>query len=226
MNNSKKLKEGDIFYVKVNEKYIFGRLLIDTKKRIFKLEPQHKLKFYNGCYLVEVYKGIYDKPELPTREIIYPSSFVFSSTFYPSKLYKKTVEWTFYKNEPIDYKEIDFPEVLEIGENGYLNLRKFDISLATKTLIKDFWPKITEQKYTGCAFSIFYQLVDESFLLQNRKDLIMDKERTYFTFNNDLRFQIKDRENFYKQIGEDINISYYKLAMKHGYDIGRFYIKK
>ena len=121
MNKPKKLKEGDIFYVKVNGKYIFGKLLIDTKKRIFKLEPQHKLKFYNGCYLVEVYKGIYDKPELPTREIIYPSSFVFSSTFYPSRLYKTTVEWTFYKNEPIDYRKIDFPEVLEGGKNRYLH---------------------------------------------------------------------------------------------------------
>ena len=223
MNNQKKLKEGDIFYVKINGKFIFGKLLIDTKKRIFKLEPQHKLKLYNGCYLVEVYKGIYDKPELPTREIIYPSSFVFSSTFYPSKLYRTTVEWTFYKNEAIDYREIDFPEVLEGSKTGYLYLRKFDISLPTKTLIDDFWPKMTDQKYTGCAFPIFYQMVDASLILQDRKDLLMDKERTYFAFTDDLRFQSKDREMFYEQIGEDKNISYYKLAMKHGFDLGRFY---
>ena len=223
MDNSKKLKEGDIFYVKANGKYIFGKLLIDTKKRIFKLEPQHKLKFYNGCYLVEVYKGIYDKPELTTKEIIYPSSFVFSSTFYPSRLYKTTLEWTFYENEPIDYRKLDYPEVLEGGKNGYLNLRKFDISLQTKTLINDFWPKMTEQKYTGSVFPIFFQFVDAAFLLQNRKDLIMDKERTYFEFTNDLRFQNKDRDMFYKQIGEDKNTPYYELALKHGYDLGRFY---
>ena len=104
-----------------------------------------------------------------------------------------------------------------------MHLRKFDISLQTKTLIDDFWPKTTEQKYTGCAFPIYYQLVDASLVLQNRKDLIMDKERTYYEFNNDLRFQSKDRDMFYEQIGEDKNISYYELAMKHGYDLGRFY---
>jgi len=39
----------------------------------------------------------------------------------------------------------------------------------------------------------------------------------------DLRFAEKQRQEVYKQIGEDLNISYYELALKHGLDLGRFY---
>ncbi|MDR1284816.1 MAG: sugar transporter [Campylobacteraceae bacterium] len=226
MKIKKRLLEGDIFYIHVSGKYVFGKLLMDIKKRIFKLEPRHRLKFYSDCYLVEIYKGIYDTPELATREIIYPASFIFHSTFYPSKNFKKYVQWSFYKNESINYKEIDFPETLEIGDNGLINFRKFDISLPTKTLFKDFPKKINgNQKYTGTAFTIYDQLVDEAFHLQGRDDLLQDKEKTYFSSANELRLQTKDRVSFYEQINEDTDISYYKLALKYGFDLGRFYEK-
>jgi hypothetical protein len=223
MANKKKLTEGDIFYVEISGKYIFGKLLLDMHKRIFKLEPKHKLKFYDGCYLIEVYKGIYDIPELTTDEIIYPASFVFHSTFYPSKKWTTYVDWTFYKNEPIDYKALDFPETLETGDNGLIDFRKFDVSIPTKTFRNDFWPDTLNQKYTGGAFTIFTQMADEVFHLQGRDDLLTDKTRTYFQATKDLRFQTKDRILFYKQINENINISYYELALKHGFDLGRFY---
>jgi len=229
MKNKKRLHEGDIFYVQVSGKYIFGRILIDVSERILKIEPQHKCKFYSGCYLAEVYKGIYDEPVLTTTEIILPSQFTFKQYFY-SKQYK--VEWIFYEYQPIDYTKLDFPEVLETGSNSLINFRKFDISIPTKTLFKDF-PRqdmnnspTSGQKFTGRICSTFYQMVDEALRLQGRNDLMRDKERTYFLDNNDLRLSPADRTVFYSQINEDKNITYYELALKYGFDLARFYNDK
>jgi hypothetical protein len=219
---AKKLKEGDIFYVPIKGKYIFAKIVLDMRNKIFKKEPNHRLFFYSGCYLIEVYKGIYDEPKLTSTEIIFPSSFTFISTFYARNEYK--IDWTFYEHQPIDYTKIEFPEVLETGDNGYLNFRKFDVSIPTKTLFEDF-PKNSNrnQKYTGVAFPSFYQMVDEALHLQKRDDLMTDTEITYFESDRDLRMCFNDRKRIYAQIGESINISYYELALKYGYDLGRFY---
>lgn len=70
---AKKLKAGDIFYLKLKEKekYVFGRLLFDVKKQYHKIidvnnlpNPKgyfpYLLMFYANCQLVEMYEGIYD----------------------------------------------------------------------------------------------------------------------------------------------------------------------
>lgn len=219
--NNKKLEEGDIFYVKIKDKFIFARLLIDIDTRILKKEPNHKMKFYSGCYLIEVYNGIYDKPILTTDEIIVPSQYTFKKYFY-SKNYK--VDWVFYEHKPIDYTKIDFPEVIETGNLGMLNFRKFDLSLPTKTLFKDFFgDDYSNQKYTGSISGTYYQMVDNAFHMQGRDDLMIDPDRTYFLDNSDLRLSPNDRTRFYNEVGEDENQSYYDLAFKYGFDLSRFY---
>jgi hypothetical protein len=227
MNNKKKLQEGDVFYVQMNEKYIFARILVDVNERILKIEPEHKYKFYSGCYLVEVYKGVYDEPKLTTNEIIIPGQFTFKSYFY-SKNYK--IEYIFYEHRPINYRELDFPESLETGDDGLLNLRKFDVSVPSKTLFKDFPRKdmnessIYNPYFTGGIFTGFYQLVDEAFHLQGRDDLLWDKERIYFSVRTtDLRLSPEYRRKFYQQIGENIDTPYYEMALKHGFDLARLY---
>ncbi|WP_175609910.1 hypothetical protein [Zobellia uliginosa] len=51
----------------------------------------------------------------------------------------------------------------------------------------------------------------------------MKSDRTYFLDNNDIRLNNNFRKEIYDQIGEDMNQSYYEMALKHGYDLGRFY---
>ena len=221
MKSKKRLQEGDIFYVHVSNKYVFGRILLDVNKRILKLEPQHKYKFYSGCYLAIVYKGFYDEPVLATYEIGLPSQFVFTTSFYSKN---SKVDWVFYEHQLVDYTKIDFPEVLETGYNGYIDSRKFDVAIPTKTLFEN-WPKSSwgHQKYTGGICSNFYQMVDNAFHFQGRDDLRQNKKIIYFLNNDDLRLSTEDRAEFYQQIGEDPDIPYYELALKHGFDLGRFY---
>ena len=217
----KKLVEGDIFHVKVNNKYVFARLLLDVDSRILKHEPEHRSKFFAGCYLIEVYKGIYDTPNLTSKEIILPSQYTFKKYFY-AKNYN--IEWTFHENEPVDYYKLDFPETLETGDNRLINFRKFDLSLPTSMAFEDF-PRNEgngNQKYTGAICGSFYQMVDESFHFQGRDDL-MKTDRTYFLDNSDIRLNGNFRKEIYNQVGEDINQSYYEMALKNGHDLGRFY---
>jgi hypothetical protein len=49
------------------------------------------------------------------------------------------------------------------------------------------------------------------------------KDRTYFT--KDLRLEENDRNLFYEQINEKIDTPYYEMALKHGFDLRRFYEK-
>ncbi len=223
--SKKRLSEGDIFYVNVNDKYIFARILLDVNSRILKHEPEHNIKFFAGCYLIEVYKGIYDSPILTTKDIILPSQYTFKKYFY-SKTYN--VEWIFYEHEPIDYTKLDFPEILKTGDNGLINFTKFDLSIPTSTQFED-WPKIendkSSQKFTSSICGSFYQMIDESLHLQGRDELMRVSNRTHFLDNNDLRLNINFRDKFYKQIEENLNQNYYEMALKHGYDLGRFYNK-
>ena len=81
--DKKRLQEGDIFYVEQKGKYFFGKILLDVSDRILKIEKENiSLKFFSGCYLVAVYDGIYDKPELTTRDLSIPSAFTFKKYFY------------------------------------------------------------------------------------------------------------------------------------------------
>jgi hypothetical protein len=219
MADKKKLVEGDIFYVYVNGKYIFGKILVDIKSRILKKEPKHEYWFYGKCFLVEIYKGLYDEPKLITPEVIMPSSFVYRNCFNGRT--EKDVDWVYYDHQVIDYKKLDFPETLETGENGFLNFRKFDISIPTKTRYHDFWPDPFNQKYNNAINLSYYTLVDDALHLQDRDDLLVVKNRKEFI--KDLRLQIDDRISFYKQIKENIKTSYYEMALKHGFDLGRFY---
>ena len=175
----------------------------------------------NSLVLGIVYKGFYDEPVLATYEIGLPSQFVFTTSFYSKN---SKVDWVFYEHQPVDYTKIDFPETLDTGGKGYIKFRKFDVVIPTKTLFEN-WP-IDRQghgKYTGSICSNFYQMVNEAFHFQGRDDLMPDKEITYFLDNDDLRLSTEDRAEFYQQIGEDPDIPYYELALKHGFDLGRFY---
>ena len=68
----------------------------------------------------------------------------------------------------------------------------------------------------------FNALIDIACHYQQRDDL-MSVKRIMFLESRDLRFSPDKRKEVYRQIGEDMYQSYYEMALKHGYDLGRFY---
>ncbi|MDR2906212.1 MAG: sugar transporter, partial [Helicobacteraceae bacterium] len=105
METKKRLVEGDIFYVQYNGKYFFGKILMDVSERM----PVRNIpmKFFHDCYLVGVYKGIYDDPILTDKEFIIPSIYTQKKQFY---LKNDKTDWTFYENESVNFKrDINFP---------------------------------------------------------------------------------------------------------------------
>jgi hypothetical protein len=212
-----KLEEGDIFYVEDKGKYYFGKILLDVSDRILKQQEQHiNFKFYSGCCLAAVYKGIYDEPELRTNEFIIPGAYIFNKYFY-SKKYK--VNWVYYNHEPIDYKKIDFPESLLGVQTDCISFRKGELELKTNLSREQYY---NEYKVLGGIEGSFNALIDIASHYQNRDDL-MNVERKVFLDSKDLRFAPEKRKVVYEQIGEDMNQSYYDMALKHGFDLGRFY---
>jgi len=214
--SKKRLEEGDIFYIREKGKYFFGKILLDVNERILKQEPKNALWTFSGCYMVSVYRGIYDELKLTTNELVIPSAFITKKYFY-SKKHK--IEWSYYKHEPIEYKELEFPESLINGEGMITYFTKGELKLKTDLTYQQFDKEYCILKTNHRSY---YSLIDIACHYQNREDL-MDIKRAFYLERSDLRFAPEKRKEVYKQIGEDINQSYYEMALKHGLDFGRFY---
>lgn len=210
-----RLQEGDIFYVRFNDKFLFGKILMDVAKRM----PQRliPMKEYHDCYLVAIYKGIYDEPILTETDFIIPSAYTQTKQFYQKKY---NTEWYLYKNSPIDYKkDISFPECITIAGKAGICLRVGEIQLPL-TLTNEQWRsdfdiqrKVHFQYSTLLMYACYYQ---------GREDLLDWKPYAYLE-KEDLRYAPLQRKEVYRQIGEDIRISYYDLAKKYDLDLGRWY---
>jgi len=166
--------------------------------------------------MVGVYKGLYDKPKLTTDEFIIPSAFVSKKYFY-SKKYK--IEWVFYEHKSIDYKKLEFPESLINGEGMITYFTKGELELKTNFSYEEYDNEFNILKTNHRSY---YSLIDIACHYQNKDDL-MDIMRAYYLEKSDLKFAPEKRKEVYKQIDEDMNQSYYEMALKHGLDFGRFY---
>ncbi len=214
--SKKRLEEGDIFYVEQQEKYFFGKILLDVNERILKIESENILSTFSGCYLVAIYKGIYDNPELTSREFIIPSAFTLKKYFY-SRKYR--IDWKYYDKEPIDYKQLNYPESL-VGHGGKgIYFTKGELELKTDLTREEYY---NEYEVLKTIHNSYYSLIDIACHYQQRDDL-MDLVPTHYLEKSDLRFAQEKRIEVYKKIGEDMNQSYYDMALKHGLDMGRFY---
>jgi hypothetical protein len=219
MMDKKRLTEGDIFYVQHSGKYFFGEILIDIPQRILKKQMVKTLKFFDGCYLVGVYKGIYDEPNLPKTEYIIPSIYTFKKYFYSKN---NKIDWHFYKNEPIDYKkDISFPESLQSVHGTGICFRCGELQIPTK-ITENEYENGGEYEIMGTIYPGYYAVINFACHYGGRDDL-MSFIPYCFLEKTDLRFSPDKRKRIYNQINEKENISYYEMALKHGFDLGRFY---
>ena len=213
-----KLLEGDIFYVNYNEKYIFGRVLLDVSERVLKVEGKNSMWGLTGCYMVAVYEGVYDKPILESDEYIIPSAYTYKKYFYSKR---NKLDWHFYKHEKVDYKQLIFPESILDAEKG--------ISFISGEL--EIPISITREQYDkGGEFDIkrtiqgsYYTIIKYALYYQNREDLIEGFTPAILYDKQNLHFNLPARGKVYKMVNEDSSQSYYELALKYGFDLGRFY---
>ena len=217
MPDKTKLKEGDIFYVYNDyyKRYFFGKILVDIKNRLVKRAKEGllwPLDFFSDCYLVAVYKDIVDTPVLKSREFIIPGNFIYKSSF--NRKNEDGIKWVYYDHEDINYHELEFPEYL-ISSNDKICLQRGELSIPTGLTRAQYENEfnITGSKTGGINYS-------NALLLQG---LPAYKERIDYS---DLRLLPELRKKLYEMIGEDPDMPYYELALKHGKDLARFYQDK
>ena len=217
MPDKTKLKEGDIFYVYNDyyKKFFFGKILVDIMNRFVKRANEGllwPLDFFSDCYLVAVYKDIADTPVLKSREFIIPGRFIYKSSF--NRKNEDSIKWVYYDHEDINYHELEFPEYI-VSSNDKICLERGELSIPTGLTRAQYENEfnITGSKTGGINYS-------NALLLQG---LPAYKERIDYS---DLRLLPELRKKLYEMIGEDPDMPYYKLALKHGKDLARFYQDK
>ena len=170
------------------------------------------LDFFSDCYLVAVYKDIADTPVLKSREFIIPGSFIYKSSF--NRKNEDAIKWVYYDHEDINYHELEFPEYL-ISSNDKICLERGELSIPTGLTRTQYENEfnITGSKTGGINYS-------NALLLQG---LPAYKDRIDYS---DLRLLPELRKKLYEMIGEDPDMPYYELALKHGKDLARFYQDK
>lgn len=164
--------------------------------------------------MVNIYSQISIEEELKDDTIF------FKGIFIPRKhLAKETI----ISNIPVDYRQIDFPEHTG-GYNSSFWLSKGELALGSipKEKINEW-----DNRFNG-GFSDIYSVADRLLYMQNRKN---EMQRTNYSESwnhipKDFRFYPEYRKEVYRIIGEDPNQSYYELALKHGFDLARFYTNK
>ncbi|KQS91263.1 hypothetical protein [Chryseobacterium sp. Leaf394] len=187
--------------------FVFGRILFDIEEQVYKSKKDNFDNYfdcYRGCYLVEMYKGIYDSTELPENlEVLIPRYFVTNKD--------KTI-WNLAGFKKVDFEKVEFPEVVGTAFNenrlmrGELNFKN----------------PIT---YPGILPSYDYPvvLVDICLALQGKENLI-DGEYYHESLTDlDLLHHPKIRTEIYKEIAIDPDKSYYELSEERGFDLARFY---
>lgn len=218
-NRPKRLQSGDIFWVKYNGKYFFGRVVLDMKKAfsLNKLPPSGIFNTFltEGTYYVEFLSGIYDEPFLTTFEVLF-------NAFFPTNYLhrKKSIdeEWGYNSNIPVNSTKIDFPESISY-KDGFLIFKKGELEIKSNISSENY----NDQKVNGMNFLDFEGLIFLGLHLQNRPDLNLEKLYPPEMKRFDIRFNSEFHNQLYQSFNENSDISYYELSLKHGYDISRFF---
>ncbi|ACK72523.1 sugar efflux transporter B [Gloeothece citriformis PCC 7424] len=207
-------KHGDIFTFQLpNQKYIFGRILLDVKKQCIKpklIDPNSPLSFYEGTILVEIYQALSENPTFTPSEILIPGFFL-----DPEPI--KAGEWKIIDYQEVDPLQVEFPETLALV-NGRQSFQRGEIILILPQKLDEdetykIYPTITSP-YALPKICLYQLGLTE---LLNPAQLKTMNLKRY-----DLRFS-EHRSEIYQMLNENENQSYYQMSKRLGHDITRFY---
>jgi hypothetical protein len=219
-----KINFGDILAIELlNKMYMFIQIIYQipagNKKELAKINPKSRLledrPFYNGCYIIDVYKQISKDMILKDKDKMFKGLIALSGSDI------KKSKYTIISHEEINVEEIEFPETVRGNSRSGYCLQRGEM----KIFIND-WKKIEvelENAPTG-GFMDSYSYGDSVLYFQNRKNEMQRKYSDDWKFYpNDLRYYPELRNKIYKMIGEDTKQNYYKMALKYGFDLRKLY---
>jgi hypothetical protein len=225
-----KLAPGDLFYLALpGPLYVTGRVLFDVEKQYHRLVDCKALAgaggnnyfdWYKGEQLVEMYAGIYDQEPgavAANPTVLIPAAFMVALDSRAND----EIGYGILGNRPVDYTQIEFPEVLDNDEmRDEVWLDRGELHLLSRLSFKE-----SEQIDIRAGSHWVEVIGDACLFLQNRADLITGFADTDY-LENDLRRHPELRQRIYAEMGLDHRQSYYELARQRGLDLGRFYDPK
>lgn len=220
-------KSGDVFALKVDDStYLAGRVLLNIEYDCLRSGIVDDSSLLKRCYnsvgpsfLIEMYKEILSEPRMPKNwECLYTGVNVSSRG-------AKEGHWIYIGNKNVDPMTIEFPEIIEMEIGKGYELTKGEISIP----LNGDWGQIQEEKKVmhtlinsvGIKYYCLYQLGLKSMITAVYPKL--NVETKFSKLTGDLRYTPDLRARVYEEIGEDPNQSYYEMALKHGYDLARFF---
>jgi Immunity protein 26 len=213
-----KYKAGDIFSLQLpTGEYMNGRVILDVKQQCIRpklLESGSPLGFHNGHVLTEIYKQTFSEQSAVRSDILIPGIWTDSGSL-------KDGHWKIVGHEAVDPTQIEFPEAfVGYGARTILFLRgelKLPIDMTNEE--NDQLHIRDTARASGLLGEIcLYSLGREDEI--NDPDLVDVELRSLK--HSDLRFN-EFRSEAYRRLGEDEDIPYFEMSLKHGYDIRRFY---
>jgi Immunity protein 26 len=216
-----KFKAGDIFSLQLpTEEYMTGRILLDVNRQCIRprlLTSDSPLGFHNGHILIEIYKQTFSRPNSSRSDILIPGIWT-----DPGMLERGL--WEIIDHETIDPSRVEFPESF-IGSGPEIILfRRGELELPIN-MTRDEYDRL-EILGTTHASGIIEEMIC-LYYLDRKDDLrkyvpdLVDLELASLK-HSDIRFN-DFRSEAYLRLGEDENQSYFEMALKHGYDLRRFY---
>jgi hypothetical protein len=223
-------KVGDLFAIPLLDgKYATGRILLcpnkqkfkkiieETKKEIEAGEKDYPEAFINGTemlyvmngILVEVYREVFKEPTAKQSEVLIKGIQVDS-------YFIKNEKWPIIGNIPVKPTDVEFPEYITVIPNkGQWYFSRGEVWLPLPLVDPnniDDWKGLTMHytKHSGLAHYIAY--------------LLGDVEKGISLENEDLRYNER-RKEVYELLNLPLDEPYYEFALRHGFDLARFYWK-
>lgn len=209
-------KAGDIFYHELsNGQFMFGKVLLDIYKQCIEpkkvVREESYLRFTDKGYVVQVYDGIFNSKEERPTEVLIPGVSVFSGALEDGL-------WIICDHEESTAQNVDFEEVFYKRNDG-IYLRRGEVFEKTNLSVDEYEDHDLED---GGLINP-HLLFDTALILLNKEDL-QRYSHAEDMVEYDKRFGDQEiRKKVYEGLGVDVEISYYDLALKYGYDTARFF---
>lgn len=224
-----KFKTGDIFSLEVaKNEFMYGRIVFDVTNQYMKsVYPKNQeegvenyLDSFNGCFLVETFLGLHKSlKDVDFDKKAVQGTFV-TKNFYDDDFFSER-NFAIETNIPIDPRKVSFPETLSLS-NGNVYFSNGELYLPIPIDQSTYYDEIKVMPSFGYGYR---GIIVPTLGISNREDLLEedDKEKYNYFRYSDLKSSPDIRTEIYAMIGENPNISYYELALKHGFDLARLY---